>query len=110
MQANPADLYSQGLVSYLHARSGNLKEAAETADRLRHEVEKSPFLYTDLALVYYALGRRDEAFEILQNGLEKKAVNYMNLVYDPKFDEIKRDSQFADLIKQHGLLLNPPAP
>lgn len=33
----------------------------------------------------------------------------INLVYDPKFDEIKRDSRFTDLIKQSGLTLNPPS-
>ncbi|HEX8249849.1 MAG TPA: tetratricopeptide repeat protein [Pyrinomonadaceae bacterium] len=108
-QANPNDLYSQSLSAYVQARAGNPNKAIEIADRLRNEVERMPVLYADLALTNYVAGRHDQAFELLQKGLEKKAVSRINLVYDPKFDEIKRDSRFTDLIQQYGLLLNPPS-
>lgn len=108
-RANPDDLYSQGILGYVQARSGNLKEAAEIAERLNTKAENAPVIYMDLVLTNYVAGRKTEAFEILKKALDKKAVNRINLVYDPKFDDIKNDSQFTDLMKQQGFLLNPPS-
>jgi Flp pilus assembly protein TadD len=101
-QANPDDLYSQSILGYIQARAGNLEKAIEITDRLRPKVENEPLIYMDLALTNYIIGRKNAAFEILKKGLEKKAITRINHAYDPKFDEIKKDAQFIELMKQYG--------
>jgi TolB-like protein/DNA-binding winged helix-turn-helix (wHTH) protein len=108
VQKNPDDLYAQGFLAYVNARSGNLKEAVEIADRLKEKAENMPVIYIDLALTNYVCGRRAETFEILKKALEIKVVNRTNLVFDPKFDEIKKDAEFTDLMKQNDFPLSPP--
>lgn len=108
-QANPDDLYSQSILGYIQARAGNLKQAIEVIDRLNPKAENEPFIYMDLALTNYIIGRRNVAFNLLKRALEKKAVTSINHTYDPKFDEIRKDAQFTELMKQYGLPLNPPS-
>jgi TolB-like protein len=109
VKENPDDLYPQGFLGFVHARSGNTKEAVEIADRLSVAAEKNPVLYTDLALIDYTVGRKNEAFEKFNKAIEKKVVSRSVIIYDPKLDEIRADSGFSDLLKQYGLTLNPPS-
>jgi TolB-like protein/DNA-binding winged helix-turn-helix (wHTH) protein/Flp pilus assembly protein TadD len=109
LRANPGDSYSRVFFGVVYAYSGNIKQALEIASKLSAEAEKEPFLYADLALISYFAGRKDEAFENLNKAIEKKAVRRMTIVFDPKFDEIKKDPRFSDLIKQHGITLDKPS-
>lgn len=110
VRANPDDLYSQGILGYIHARAGNPKEAVGIADRLVTKTDLMPAIFMDLVVMNYVAGRKTQAIEIFKKAVEKEAVNRINLVYDPKFDDLKKDGQFTDLMKRQGFLLNPPAP
>lgn len=102
VKVNPDDLYSQSIVGYIQAWTGNFKQAIEIVDRLTPKAENEPFIYLDLALTNYIIGRKNAAFDMFKKALEKKVVMTVNHAYDPKFDEIKKDAQFMELMKQYN--------
>ena len=103
---NTGDFYSLASVGFIYARLGHSKEALDIAGRLKIEAQKTPTLYLDLAVLNYAVGRKNEALENFTTALEKKSFSRRTFIYDPKFDELKADALFSDLVRQHGLVLN----
>jgi TolB-like protein/DNA-binding winged helix-turn-helix (wHTH) protein/Flp pilus assembly protein TadD len=97
--AHPDDLYAQGILAYVQARAGDTKSATEIADRLRTQAEKEPAIFMDLVLTNYAIGRKDIALTLLKEAMSKRAISRVNHTYDPKFDPMRVDPQFAELLK-----------
>lgn len=107
LKDKPDDLYMLAVVGYIFARGGNTAEAIRIAERLENQVERKPFLYPELALINYTVGRKREAFEAFAKAIEKDAIIRVNVIFDPRYDEIKKDPDFQALTQRHGLSLNP---
>jgi TolB-like protein/DNA-binding winged helix-turn-helix (wHTH) protein/Flp pilus assembly protein TadD len=89
---------SLGSLGYFYAKLNRRAEAEEIVAQLKPELVKDAMLYNDLALINYALGRRDESFMYLQKAYEHKIVP-MNLVRrDPVWKEIREDPRFIKLL------------
>jgi serine/threonine-protein kinase len=89
---------SLGSLGYFYAKLNRRAEAEEIVAQLKPEAAKDSMLYNDLALINYALGRRDEAFMYLQKSYEHKVVP-LNLVRrDPVWKEIREDPRFIKLL------------
>jgi hypothetical protein len=56
-----------------------------------------------VALVYAALGDKDQAFELLEKNYRDHSVDMLTLYYDPLMDNLRSDPRFADLQRRVGL-------
>jgi eukaryotic-like serine/threonine-protein kinase len=52
----------------------------------------------DLALVYTALGRRDDAFAALARAYDERDATMLNLKHDPRLDALRPDPRFQALL------------
>ena|ERR1043166_295215 len=56
-----------------------------------------------LAMIYAQLGERDEAIKWLEKSYEAKDVNLTALKVDPKWDKLRDDARFKDLLRRLNL-------
>lgn len=92
-----------GALGHALARAGNETRAREIVvelERLRATRYVDPFA---IAEVYLALGDRDAAFRWFDRAHEERSVYLIYLVRDPRYDEIRSDSRFIDLVARMGL-------
>jgi hypothetical protein len=71
----------------------------ELKDRAKKEYI-DPYL---IALVHTSLGENDAAFEWLTKGFEARSPWMAWVNVEPKFDRLRSDPRFADLINKIGL-------
>jgi TolB-like protein/Tfp pilus assembly protein PilF len=100
-----ADIASTGVPGYVFALAGRKPEAramlVELKDRrVRDQEYVSP---VSLALICVALGEKDEALTWLEKGYEERAFQMQFLNVDPRFDTIRSDPRFAELVRRIGL-------
>ncbi len=58
---------------------------------------------TSIALVYAGLGEKDEAFAWLEKAYEERSFQLQWLNVEPRWDSLRSDPRFADLIRRIGL-------
>jgi hypothetical protein len=75
------------------------KELAELQE-LSKQRYVSPGLF---ALIYAALGDKDQAFAWLEKSVAEHDLITARLKVDQRFDSLRSDPRFADLVKRVGL-------
>jgi tetratricopeptide (TPR) repeat protein len=53
-----------------------------------------------IALVYDSLGRKDDAFELLEKAYEERSGWLVYLKVEPSFDRLRFDPRFQDLLRR----------
>jgi len=56
-----------------------------------------------LALVYAGLGEKDQAFAWLEKAYEEHSFQMQYLKVEPRWDNLRSDPRFADLVHRVGL-------
>jgi TolB-like protein/Tfp pilus assembly protein PilF len=84
------------------ALGGQREKAARLFDELQAESKKRYVCPYELGSVALALGRRDQAFELLEKGYRERSICMQFLKYDPRLDPIRSDARYADLVKSIG--------
>jgi hypothetical protein len=56
-----------------------------------------------LALIYAGLGEKDRAIELLDQAFDERAERLVWLRADPRFDKLRSDARFNDLLQRIGL-------
>jgi TolB-like protein/DNA-binding winged helix-turn-helix (wHTH) protein/Flp pilus assembly protein TadD len=87
-----------GSLGYFYAKLNRRSEAEDIVARIKPEVVKDAMLLNDLALITYALGRRDESFIYFQKGYENKVLPMNLFRRDPVWKEIREDPRFIKLL------------
>jgi tetratricopeptide (TPR) repeat protein len=103
--------FSLGGLGHVYAVSGRMNEARATLEELKRISEEksagaSEYEYVRMdriALIYAGLGDRDQAFVWLEKAYEERAFNLAWLNVDPRWDSLRPDPRFADLLKRIGL-------
>jgi tetratricopeptide (TPR) repeat protein len=90
-------------LGYVYAVAGKRQEAQTVLSALRLLSERQYTSPTDYALVYAGLGDTERAFEWLEKGYREGAV-ITALRVDPRWDNLRADVRFADLMKRVGLI------
>ncbi|HSK70199.1 MAG TPA: tetratricopeptide repeat protein [Pyrinomonadaceae bacterium] len=88
-------------LAYYYAKLGQTDEAEKIYDELKKRFDKDPARAPDLTLISFELGEKDEALVYFKRMLENRAASpdlRLYLTYEPEWDEIKADPQFAPLI------------
>jgi len=91
------------LSGYTYAVSGRKAEAERTLHELMTRGERSYVPPYNVALVYHGLGDTDAALKWLERAYEEHDVRLIFLGVEPKWDGLRADPRFADLIKRVGL-------
>jgi len=89
-------------LGYAYAKAGRRGEALQMIDELQHssgERHVSPYHF---ALIYAGLGENDRAIEMLNQAVEERAERLVWLKADPRFDGLRKDPRFNDILKRIG--------
>jgi tetratricopeptide (TPR) repeat protein len=90
------------LLGYIHARSGDRKEAIRILDRIK-TAEHDASLAEVAGLVSIGLGDTDDAFAWLETASEYFPIIAVGLKGDPAYDPLRSDPRFANLMQRMGL-------
>jgi hypothetical protein len=87
----------------VYAQSGK-KEEAQRSLRELHEISKKQYISPiAFAGIYVLLGEKDQAFEWLEKGYQERSTRLEFLKAEPKFDPLRDDPRFKDLLRRVGL-------
>ena len=88
------------LLGHTLAASGKRDEALRTLDQLK-EIAKQRYVSAySFAIVYEALGDKDQAFQWLERSYQDRAFEMAILKVDPLLDNLRSDPRFADLVQR----------
>ncbi len=88
-----------GSLGYFYAKLDRRAEAESIVAQLKPSAEKEFGLYTDLILINYTLGRKDEAFGYFKKVYEKGRLSVVVFRNDPVWKDIRQDSRFVKLVE-----------
>ncbi len=87
------------------AASGNRAEARKALAELQEMSERQHISSYYFGLIYTGLGEKDRAMEALNKSFEEHAERLVYLSVDPRFDKLRKDARFIDLLQRIGLAL-----
>jgi len=104
IHADPHDTSPLNLATLagIYATSGQRAEAETILARLKELSNHRYICPYELAVAHEALGDHDEAFKWLQKGVEDRSTCMPDLKVDPRFDGLRGDSRFTQLLKAVG--------
>jgi DNA-binding winged helix-turn-helix (wHTH) protein/TolB-like protein/Tfp pilus assembly protein PilF len=91
------------LAGYVYAVSGQRQQAEQALRALRATSETRYVPPYNFALVYQGLGNSNEALRWLEKAYEQRDVHMVFLPVDSKWDALRKDPQFMDLITHLNL-------
>jgi tetratricopeptide (TPR) repeat protein len=97
------DLRVVALLAHAYAVSGKTNKAQRVLAELKEQSKRryiSPF---NIAIIYVALGERDQAFEWLEKAYDERSLWMVFLKVDPRLDSLRATPAFADLMRRMGL-------
>ena len=90
-------------LAHAYALSGKRAEAQKALAQLQ-ELSRQRFVSpTFIALIYVALGDKEQAFAWLEKAHNENDANLARLKVDPRFDTLRSDQRFNDLVRRVGL-------
>jgi tetratricopeptide (TPR) repeat protein len=94
--------HALGHMGNAYARMGREAEARAMISELQKHVQSTGVGRYEIALVYAALGEKDEAFAWLEKSFAARDKGLTYLKIDPCLDPLRSDSRFQDLIRRVG--------
>jgi Flp pilus assembly protein TadD len=96
---------SQGAaqLAYALAKSGKQEEARSLLAELLRVASQRHVSPGNIALIYNSLGERDETFSWLERGFEQRDPKMVFLKVEPKWNNLRDDPRFQDLLRRVGL-------
>ena len=102
-ELNPANSQSIAFLGYALAKSGKQAEALGVVEELlKRSAERYVSPYT-IALIYNGLGERDKTLTSLERGYEQHDGKLVFLKVEPKWNNLRTDPRFQDLLRRVGL-------
>jgi tetratricopeptide (TPR) repeat protein len=90
-------------LGHAYAKSQNTYEANKTLGELS-ELSKQQYVSPyEVAAIYVALGKNEEAFRSLEKAYTEHAFHLVNLNVSPRFKSIRSDPRFQDLARRVDL-------
>jgi len=90
-------------LGYIYALSGRRGEAQKVLDQLRGLSDQGYELHYHTALIYLALGDKDQAFAWLEQAYNERDEELGLLKVDPMLDSLRADPRFVSLLERVGL-------
>jgi serine/threonine-protein kinase len=90
-------------LGHAYATAGHRPEALAIVEELRRRSGSGYISPFDVATVLVGLNMRDEAFRALEEAYEGRAYGLVLMPVDPRFDPIRSDPRYAELLRRIGL-------
>ena len=90
-------------LGYLSAVVGKKSEARAILDEMKQLFAQQYVHAPSIALIYAGLGEKDQAFAWLEEGYKQRSFQMRLLKVEPRWDSLRSDPRFADLMKRIGL-------
>ncbi len=108
-KAIPLTMGSEGTLSkaglgHVYAVTGKKSEARTLVEELKQLSAQEYVPATSIALIYAGLGEKDQAFVWLDKGYEQRAFQMQWIKLDPRWDSLRSDPRFTDLMRRVGFL------
>jgi DNA-binding winged helix-turn-helix (wHTH) protein/tetratricopeptide (TPR) repeat protein len=91
------------LIGYAHALAGNRARAEATLDELMVRSGSAYLPPHSVAVVHHGLRNQEETFRWLNKAYEARDIRLTFLKVDPKWDSIRSDARFVELLGRVGL-------
>jgi DNA-binding winged helix-turn-helix (wHTH) protein/Tfp pilus assembly protein PilF len=91
------------LIGYAYARAGDRAQADAILGELRSRSNNSHVPPHSIAVIYHGLSDKDQTFQWLEKAYEQRDVRLTFLKTDPKWDSIRSDARFVNLVRRVGL-------
>jgi TolB-like protein/tetratricopeptide (TPR) repeat protein len=89
----------EALIGVIYAKMGERAKAVEILENLKANGDTS----NEIVLLYDSLDKRDEAFAVLEQAFAERRGDLGFMRVNPKFDNLRPDPRFADLLRRMGL-------
>ena len=83
--------------------TGNRNEAQKALTELQEQSKQRYVSPATIALIYAALGDKDQAFAWLDKSVEEHDLTTSHCKVDQRFDSLRSDPRFAELVRRVGL-------
>jgi len=90
-------------LAHVYALAGRREEAQNGLNQLLEMSKRRYVSPTLIAMVYIALNEKDKAFAWLDEGEKAHDLYIMRLKIDSRFDSLRSDPRFAELVRRIGL-------
>lgn len=97
------EVKSNVALAQLYAAAGRKEDALGLIDSMTTDRILTGNDYRGMALVYASLGDADSAFSWMEKSVAKHEESLVSMGVDPKFDPIRDDPRFEDIMKKIGL-------
>jgi len=91
------------LIGYVWALAGDPGKARAVLEELKSLSSQRYVPPTDVALLSYVLGEKDEAFVWLEKAYQEHDVRLCRIKVDPKWDLFRSDPRFVSILQRMGL-------
>src|SRR5262249_18358022 len=98
---NPEFLGGIGYVYALSGREADAQKALDQLEKLSKQRHVSPCL---MVFIHAGLGRTDSALEWMEKAFDERSAWLVYAKVDPKYDNLRSDPRFSDLLRRVGLL------
>lgn len=90
-------------LGYAYAVSGRKTEALDVLQELQHLSDQDYVPADRVAMIYVGLGDKDQAFNWLEKAFQERSFNIVWLKVEPRWDSIRSDPRFIDLLRRMRL-------
>ena len=87
----------------VYAMAGREADAMRMIEELDRRSRRSYISATSFAFIYAPLGEKDKAVASLEKGYEERAFQMQFLKIDPRWDKLRDDPRYQELLKKIGL-------
>jgi eukaryotic-like serine/threonine-protein kinase len=94
---------SKAGLGHVYAITGRKSDARTVLDELKQTSGKEYLPATSIALIYAGLGEKDQAFVWLDKAYEERAFQMQWIGIEPRWDSLRSDPRFEDLLRRMGL-------
>ncbi len=101
-ELNVDNSQTTGTLAYALAKSGKQAEARGLLEELLRSSTQHYVSPGNIALIYNALGERDETFAWLERGYKERDPKMVFLKVEPKWNNLRADPRFQDLLRRVG--------
>jgi TolB-like protein/tetratricopeptide (TPR) repeat protein len=103
LQLSDGDTNELAALGLALATSHQEAEARKIVEQLKERSQQTYVQPMWVAVIYLALGDKDQAFDWMQRAYDDRSAWLVYLKVDPLFDSVRQDGRFTDLLRRVGL-------
>src|SRR5262249_37324026 len=94
---------AQAALGHAYAVAGKRSEAQRVLKKMKELANQRYVSSYDMAIIFTGLGEKEQAFKSLRKAYEDRDGRLLWLKVHPRFDDLRPEPPFADLLRRMGL-------